>query len=312
MHTVVSARPVVTCHRDHVDALFVHAGKVVLGGSRGAVYAYRLVEDDGVLDEEASRKLTTPSSMQHASPKRAKESAAAEEEQIKFATRPTWAVRLSKTQKSVEKLEVIREANLLVSLCDSSVGLHELSVLPQFKIGAEWNPFNASKTEDQLPLLPLEHSIILSQTKGALTFAIDTSVQKGIHRDDSNNVFGAQNKRFMGSNAISKAYRPSDATLGKKFGSLMSTTHRTLPIGLRGMEDLQRDKEEKQKWSTINARLALASQSSADGAATMTLVSTLAVACRRKLIVFRWVDGTFWDTKVGKTVSSCNSQSLFS
>ncbi|MCO5565786.1 hypothetical protein L7F22_019461 [Adiantum nelumboides] len=29
----------------------------------------------------------------------------------------------------------------------------------------------------------------------------------------------------------------------------------------------------------------------------VSVVTTLAVGCRRKLIVFRWVDGAFWDTK---------------
>ncbi|PWN93947.1 hypothetical protein FA10DRAFT_248415 [Acaromyces ingoldii] len=247
MHTVVSANAVVVGHKDHVDAILVHAGNVILGGSHGSISAYRLPEGGSSDDQES---IATD----------------------KATAELAWAVRLSKSSRVVEKLQVIREANLLVSLCDNTVALHELSSLPKLNAGAN------------------------SQTKGAVAFLIDTSVQKGPSKNGSGDAFGSQNRRFLGSSAFGQAYRPSDATLGRKFGALASS-NKTLPVGLRGMEELQRDKEERQKWSTINARLALATQGNAEGATVMTLVTTLVVACRRKLVILRWVDGSFWDTK---------------
>lgn len=273
MHTVVSANAVVVGHKDHVDAILVHAGNVILGGSHGSISAYRLPEGGSSDDQES---IATD----------------------KATAELAWAVRLSKSSRVVEKLQVIREANLLVSLCDNTVALHELSSLPKLNAGAN-SSFNSGGpgSVQSLPLLPAEHSIHLSQTKGAVAFLIDTSVQKGPSKNGSGDAFGSQNRRFLGYSAFGQAYRPSDATLGRKFGALASS-NKTLPVGLRGMEELQRDKEERQKWSTINARLALATQGNAEGATVMTLVTTLVVACRRKLVILRWVDGSFWDTKV--------------
>jgi hypothetical protein len=47
---------------------------------------------------------------------------------------------------------------------------------------------------------------------------------------------------------------------------------------------------------TTNARIA-GMREYDEEIGVMSIVSTLAVGCRRKIIVFRWVDGSFWDTK---------------
>lgn len=68
------------------------------------------------------------------------------------------------------------------------------------------------------------------------------------------------------------------------------------------MDDLVREKEERElrvKEGLQNvSRDGLEVGNGQEG--IMTLVTVLAVGCRRKVVLFRWVDGEFWDTKVSR------------
>lgn len=134
----------------------------------------------------------------------------------------------------------------------------------------------------------------LPQTRGALALAVDTSVQA--HRRPSSSHPRAHAAWRVGDDSARLARAPRSPA--------------PAVAGLRGMETLAAEKEAERKFLRARLRdadarrLSVPDASSADDAhdrdaqaAEMTLVTTLVVGVRRKLIFFRWVDGQFWDTR---------------
>ncbi|UZJ55892.1 hypothetical protein CBS101457_005212 [Exobasidium rhododendri] len=270
MHTAISATPLLSGRKENVDCILVHAGNLLLGGPHSSLVAYKLPDSNTVYDsDQVSLKSTKK--------------------------KPLWSVRLSKSPKSVEQIKVIREANIFVTLSDGVVALHD--VVGVQEAGKAGSSSSAQINLSSIAVAPPELTTTLIQSKGAITFAIDTSIQRLNTKDSSfKHGLGAGYRHKAGPSTIGRAYRPSDVSLGRKMGASMALRGGQRPISasLRGMEDLQRDKEEKQRWMTMNARMA-STEEGDEG--VMSIVSTLTIACRRKLIVFRWVDGSFWDTK---------------
>jgi len=267
MHTAISATPLLSGRKENVDCILVHAGNLLLGGPQSSLVAYKL-PDSTTIDDGESVSLQSTN------------------------RKPTWSIRLSKSLKSIEQIKVIREANVFVTLSDGIIALHDVVGVQEAGKSS-----NGQTNLSNLSIAPPELTTTLIQSKGAIAFAIDTSIQRLNTRDNSlKHGLGAGYRHKAGPSTIGRAYRPSDVTLGRKTGASMALRggHRPISASLRGMEDLQRDKEEKQRWMTTNARMA-STEEGDEG--VMSIVSTLAIGCRRKLIVFRWVDGSFWDTK---------------
>jgi tetratricopeptide (TPR) repeat protein len=290
MHTAVSATPLLAGRKEPVDSLVVHAGNLLLGGPHSSLVAYKLHET-AQADDVASSSASA-ASLQSAA----------------LARTPAWSVRLSKSPRSIEQIKVIREANIFVTLSDGTVALHDIAGIQEAGKGARSGPNGETASLAALPIAPSEATTSLIQSKGALTFAIDTSIQRMSSKEESSSGSsvrhgpgggGAGYRNRAGQSTVGRAYRPSDVTLGRKMGSntAMRGGQRPVSASLRGMEDLQRDKEERQRWTTMNARMATNYEGEETSEGVMSIVSTLAIGCRRKLLIFRWVDGSFWDTK---------------
>lgn len=279
MHTAVSATPLLTGRREPVDCLLVHAGNLLLGGPHSSLVAYKL-PDTAATAEDGSDSLPS-TGLSSAALQRA----------------PCWSIRLSKSPKSIEQIKVIREANIFVTLSDSVIALHDVASIQE--AGRERSASGGPSTLASLPILSSDATTVLTQSKGAITFAIDTSIQRMNSKESSNsNTRHGIGAGYRNRATIGRAYRPSDVTLGRKMGANVALRgQRPISASLRGMEDFQRDKEEKQKWMTMNARLASNMEGGDNDDGVMSIVTTLTIGCRRKLLIFRWVDGSFWDTK---------------
>ncbi|KAE8257180.1 hypothetical protein A4X13_0g2531 [Tilletia indica] len=226
MHAAFTPQQVLRGYKEKAESLVVHGGKLFLGSAQGNLTIYRLNEGPDVPLEQRASLLDT---------------------------------RKAFSRRAIDKLAVIKEANLLVSLSDGYVSLHDLADL------------------DTVTSLP--------QTKSALDFALDSSIQR----------------KEATAQLAAGAYRPSH-------GSSTLPRSRSANIGayasasLRGMEALVQEKEareqELQSQAEILGRLTESQKEEVgSGPGTMSLVTVLAVGCRRKIVLFRWVDGTFWDTK---------------
>ena len=187
--------------------------------------------------------------------------------------------------KPIEQLSAIKEVNTLVSrsgksdqlccccagtelendgLADGAVYMHSLSEL------------------EVLAPSPLP------QSKGVLTFSLDTSVQKRPKITSDNANLGTIGQATLRKGA---AYRVG-GTIARKSGTLGPGT----VASLRGMDQLAKEKEERKK-QLREGILGIKEDNEADEDTEMTLVSVLAIGLRRKLVFLRWVDGDFWDTK---------------
>lgn len=276
MHTAVSATPVLRGRKEPVEAILVHAGHLLLAGPYASVAAYTLPERPA--SQQGDEENTT--------------------ESAPLLTKPAYVARLSKSAKTVDQLKVIREANLFVSLCDAVVALHDIAAVQETGKAHSGATDGQASVLASAPVVPSEGTTTLLQTKGALTLQLDTSIQKGPQTTGNGQRGGAGYRHQAGHSTIGRAYRPSDVTQGRRTGRASSTMRgSSRPMSLLGMEELQRDKEEKRRFMTMHARSALNREEDAGAEGVMSVVTTLAVACRRKLIVFRWVDGAFWDTK---------------
>ncbi|KAK0570235.1 Vacuolar morphogenesis protein 6 [Tilletia horrida] len=223
MHAAFTPHQVLRGYKEKAESLLVHGGKLFLGSAQGNLTIYRLNEGPDVPQDQQASFLET---------------------------------RKAFSRRAIEKLAAIKEANLLVSLSDGQVCLHDLA--------------------------DLSAATPLPQTKGALDFAMDSSIQRKV-------------APAAAAVSAATAYRPSSgsATLPR---SRTSTAAAYANASLRGMEALVLEKEAQEK------ELLLAeSEKQGDGddstPAVLSLVTVLAVGCRRKILIFRWVDGTFWDTK---------------
>ncbi len=67
---------------------------------------------------------------------------------------------------------------------------------------------------------------------------------------------------------------------------------------MRGMDAVMKYREEERRRAAMEGARFGGAAADADGQdGVMTLVTVLAVGVKRKLLVFRWVDGEFWDTR---------------
>lgn len=170
--------------------------------------------------------------------------------------------------------------------------------MPLHLLTANVRAFDLAQTDGLVwlhDLSSLSLSSQLTQTKGALTFALDTSVQRQLPLSHSPGGSIRSSKQ-------STVYRPSTGTLPRTRTSTSISSRVPGASGgwqaasLRGMEALVKEKEEREK--RVKEGLDAEGEFSEEEGAVMTLVTVLAVGCRRKVILFRWVDGEFWDTKV--------------
>lgn len=302
MHTAISATPLISGRKEPVDAILVHAGQLLLGGPHSSVTAYTLPDKSPAQQEEAKPRAVPPSSTTSSASKARKEE-----------PRLAWTVRLAKSVKTLDQLHVIREANLLVSLCDAQVCLHDLATI--IETGRSQSSGNTPTTPlASAALIPAAATTPLVQTKGAMSLALDTSIQRGPAAEEASGSagWGAGYRHRAGRNIAGRAYRPSDATLGRGVGASAAASLRgaSRPLSLLGMDDIRRNKEQQRRHMTTGARQLVGQDGVADeNTGIMSVVTTLVAGCRRKLIVFRWVDGAFWDTKVKKHKENSRDQS---
>jgi tetratricopeptide (TPR) repeat protein len=286
MHTAITATPVLRGRKEPVDALLVHAGQLLLGGPSASVVAYRIPVKTAE-DRDGSSSSTS------LRPAEAGEAA--------------WGIKLTRSVKAVEQLKVIREANLLVSLIDASVALHDIATIQETSASTKGQDGSKSRVASS-SVLSADATTTLAQTKGAISIALDTSIQRSPRSPDQLAAMGeGAGYRFRaGANTVGRAYRPSDATQGRRGGNLrmsLSPSTSTMrnanrPMSLLAMEDIKRDKEEKRRFMTMHpGSSAMRSHDISTEDDVMCVVTTLCVGCRRKVIIFRWIDGAFWDTK---------------
>ncbi|EPQ27516.1 uncharacterized protein PFL1_05054 [Pseudozyma flocculosa PF-1] len=292
MHTAFDCVPLLEGYRDRPEAILVHGAKLFLGSSTGNLSVYRI---DATRNTTAETRDAKGQGRQRGDAGPGDSSFSNSSSiQPRSVSEP---IQVSKgfSRRAIERLGVIKETNTLVSLSDGYVSLHDLSTLgPQMQ---------------------------LAQTKGALTFAIDTSIQKQLASrapDYGPGPLGGmasiRGSRFApgGAGTLGQAFRPGAAldagsTVG---GGSASRTRARLPdspsrgwqsASLRGMDAIIKHKEEERRRAVEGARIGGAGGA---GNATgdpnegiMTLVSVLAVGSKRKVTLFRWVDGEFWDTR---------------
>lgn len=292
MHTAISATPILTGRKEQVDAILIHAGQLLLAGPNSSITAYNLPQKStNSLNNEDERSVASSSSVQ--------------------LSKPAWIARLNKSTKSIEQLKVIREANVFVSLSDQTVALHDIFTTQE--TGKQYSSKKVDANTSLLPsapLIPADASTILIQTKGAISLAIDTSIQPTPNANNGTGTTGTQRggagyRHQAGHTTIGRAYRPSDMSMGRAGGATTTAAmrHTNRPMSLLGMEEMKREREQKRKFMTMQARAGFVREeeknASIEGGTEsgVSVVTTLAVGCRRKLIVFRWVDGAFWDTK---------------
>ncbi|KAK0531875.1 Vacuolar morphogenesis protein 6 [Tilletia horrida] len=221
MHAAFTPQQVLRGYKEKAESLVVHGGKLFLGSAQGNLTIYRLNEGPDVPLDERANLLDT---------------------------------RKAFSRRAIEKLAVIKEANLLVALSDGHVSLYDLA--------------------------DLSAVTALPQTKGALDFALDSSIQR--------KEVGPRSP----TSAASAAYRPSA-------GSLTLPRSRSANPGayasasLRGMEALVLEKEarEKEMLSELDAEGALlnvekAGQSSEGVMSLVTVLAELTLSHSPRSITF--------------------------
>ncbi|KAI3482272.1 hypothetical protein L1887_55105 [Cichorium endivia] len=259
MHTAFDCAPLLTGIKARPEAITTHAGKLYIGSSTGSLAVYK----------------THP-----ASP------TASGSEPVQYA--PNFA------RRQIDQLGVVKEANVLVSLSDACVALHDLSTL--------------------------ELRTQLTQTKGATTFGIDTSIQKRVAPatpDYGPGPLGARTTKRAGAPwgstaTVSRAFKPGavgDQTQSAAGGVMGTQAQRNrssvfdVPskdwqtASMRGMDAMVKYREEERRKAMEGARFGGAAADAQGQEGIMTLVTVLAVGVKRKLLLFRWVDGEFWDTR---------------
>ncbi|GAC76098.1 hypothetical protein PANT_19d00111 [Moesziomyces antarcticus T-34] len=259
MHTAFDCAPLLTGIKARPEAITTHAGKLYIGSSTGSLAVYKT--------HPASPTASGSEPVQHA---------------------PNFA------RRQIDQLGVVKEANVLVSLSDACVALHDLSTL--------------------------ELRTQLTQTKGATTFGIDTSIQKCVAPatpDYGPGPLGARTTKRAGAPwgstaTVSRAFKPGavgDQTQSAAGGVMGTQAQRNrssvfdVPskdwqtASMRGMDAMVKYREEERRKAMEGARFGGAAADAQGQEGVMTLVTVLAVGVKRKLLLFRWVDGEFWDTR---------------
>ena len=302
MHTAFDSSPLLTGIKGKPEALVVHGAKLFLGSSTGSLSVYRTDQAPPLRhqEEDASSSASPskrPASLLPGSPRESasilSSRASVSEDKLSASEPIQTSPQFSK--RSIDQLGVIKEANLLVSLSDGYVSLHDLSTL--------------------------ELRSQLMQTKGATTFMVDTSIQKRVAPrlpDYGPGPLGGRSSvrgggKLNASTTLgSRAFRPGaigdqNHTLGASAGMGTVSRNRSSVFdvpskdwqsaSMRGMDAMAKYREEERRKAMEGARFG-GSAADADGQdGVMTLVTVLAVGVKRKLLVFRWVDGEFWDTR---------------
>lgn len=299
MHTAFDSSPLLTGIKGKPEAIVAHGAKLIVGSSTGSVSVYRTNEASSSQQAEASTSSSPskrPFSL-HGSPTKPASilSSRASTRELRPSTPASIPVQTVSqfSKRSVDQLGVIKEANLLVSLSDGFVSLHDLSTL--------------------------ELRSQLLQSKGATTFGIDTSIQKRIAPqipDYGPGPLGARaSKKFNPSASISsRAFRPGavgdqnqlgagggaagSGTVSRNRSSVFEVPSKDWQAAsMRGMDAVARYREEERRKAMEGARFGGASADTDGQDGVMTLVTVLAIGVKRKLLLFRWVDGEFWDTR---------------
>ncbi|SNX83782.1 related to Vam6/Vps39-like protein involved in vacuolar morphogenesis [Melanopsichium pennsylvanicum] len=304
MHTAFDNSPLLTGIKGKPESIIVHGAKLYIGTSTGSLNVYR-TDSSSISQPPPSSDPCSSSSPSkrslYASPTKpasilSTRSSTTTHDRIPPSS-PTQSVSLF-AKRSVDQLGIIKEANLLVSLSDGYVSLHDLSTL--------------------------ELRTQLVQTKGATTFGVDTSIQKrsahkipdygpGPLRGGRASIRGGGSKFNPTSSTLNSrsAFRPGAVgdqnNNGQTLGTGTLARNRTsvfdIPskdwqtASMRGMDAMVKYREEERRKAMEGARFGGAAADADGKDGVMTLVTVLAVAVKRKLLVFRWVDGEFWDTR---------------
>ncbi|SJX63147.1 related to Vam6/Vps39-like protein involved in vacuolar morphogenesis [Sporisorium reilianum f. sp. reilianum] len=296
MHTAFDSAPLLAGIKGKPEAIVVHGAKLYVGTSTGALNVFRT--DQPASSNQETSSSTSPSKRPPSilgSPTKSasilSSRASIREPKVAPATPVQTAAQFSR--RSIDQLGVIKEANLLVSLSDGYVSLHDLSTL--------------------------ELRSQLVQTRGATTFGVDTSIQKRVAPqipDYGPGPLGARASSKYNPNASlsSRAFRPGaigdqtqngggagaagTATVSRNRSSVFDIPSKDWQAAsMRGMDAVARYREEERRKAMEGARFGGASADADGQGGVMTLVTVLAVGVKRKLLVFRWVDGEFWDTR---------------
>jgi len=242
------------------------AGKLYVGTATGTLAIYRLPPEN-----EGSSDAASSDAVSHTAAEQAQSGAGALELLETHA--------LGSGKKSIEALGVLKECGLLIVLMGESEHrcTHALFALTLACADSQVHPFD---------LQSLAPAAAFVSTRGALAFALDTSVQRLTARQHSHRAFASE------SASLGRAFRPdggasSAGTIGRSAGAGLGAGG---GASLRGMAALIREKEDRRERER--------EEKGARFAAENSLVSTLAVGCRRKLVVVRWLDGVLFDEKV--------------
>lgn len=298
MHTAFDSAPLLTGIKGKPEAIVAHGGKLIVGSSTGTLHVYRTDTTSASQQPETSPPVSSsrrPPSPHGSSAKPASILSHTSTREIKPSVSASAPIQTAPqfSKRSIDQLGVIKEANLLISLSDGFVSLHDLATL--------------------------ELRSQLLQTKGATTFGVDTSIQKRVAPqipDYGPGPLGARTSSKFNPNASisSRAFRPG--TIGDQnqagaaggtagTGSMSRNRSSVFDIpskdwqaaSMRGMDAVARYREQERKKAMEDARFGGASADADGQHGIMTLVTVLAVGVKRKLLVFRWVDGEFWDTR---------------
>ncbi|PWY99444.1 hypothetical protein BCV70DRAFT_118819 [Testicularia cyperi] len=309
MHTAFDAAPLLSGVKGKPEALVVHGVKLILGSASGSLNIYRLDQASSTSkstqnddESEGGDASSIASTSRDASPRKPGPQASSRTAISTSITGPstsTWSRPVQTAEgfsrRPIEQLGVIKETNQLVSLSDGYVSLHDLATL--------------------------EPHVQLTQTKGALTFSIDTSIQKRLANaapDYGPGPLGGGRASVRGTQFLppsahtGRAFRPGAVgdlnNNGGQTGTISRNRMSVFDIpskdwqaaSMRGMDAMAKYKEQERRKAMEEARYG-GGGGAADGESNengiMTLVTVLAVGLKRKIIFFRWVDGEFWDTR---------------
>ncbi|SPO24439.1 related to Vam6/Vps39-like protein involved in vacuolar morphogenesis [Ustilago trichophora] len=301
MHTAFDSSPLLTGITGKPESIIVHGAKLFVGTSTGALNVYRTDRHSSLLQTEASSSSSPSKRSSHGSPTKPASILSTRTSIREGRIPPSVPVQTAShfSKRSIDQLGVIKEANILVSLSDGYVSLHDLSTL--------------------------ELRSQLLQTKGATTFGVDTSIQKRVAPKLPDygpgplggraSMRGAGGKFNPTTTITSRAFRPGAigdqnqtgaggaagvGTVSRNRSSVYDIPSKDWQTAsMRGMDAMVKYREEERRKAMEGARFGgAAAAADADGQdGIMTLVTVLAVGVKRKLLVFRWVDGEFWDTR---------------
>ncbi|PWN43824.1 hypothetical protein IE81DRAFT_321996 [Ceraceosorus guamensis] len=256
------------------SAVLAHAGKLYIGTPTGQLAVYSLpiqVDSKGEAEDDApsSSSASTQTNLSGSEPKKQSQEARLELLETKQVGK-----------KAVEMIGIVKECGMLLLLTESTVNTLEL-------------PLQANEPK------------AIASTKGALTFAIDTSVQR-LPARQAQARSQARPMSLYNPNTLGRAFRPDAGTSsstatpyatlrgssshaeGSRQAASVRAAGGTMRAGVRDMEALIREKQDRKE----RAR----EEKSTENAENV-LVSTLAVGCRRRCVIMRWVDGAVFDTK---------------